>query len=621
MRRDGDRYVGKKREVERERTVAVVELTVESQRVGRRHGRRREPGHRRHPLRRLRLGHRLLPRRAEGRPHAGAGGEDRPQGPHHRLRQRARRRVRGPLGRHQALLPLQAARRHRVVLPRGRHLGAEDLPQDPAQVRARHQRLRQPLPPDPQLRRRAQRRGLRHARGHAGVGGGRRHRHPRRLGQRRRQHGLRAPRDELRDLLPAPVEDPRARRRAGAAEDGGGRVGHHRAVHRPAPALRHEARRRLREPAQPELPARRPAARRTCSPPSRKLRKSSRRAWTRRAPRWAAAESRCSAPSLCTRWAFPAEVRAMAPVPPSLDNRTAVTPDALRRAFIDHVEFSRGKNFDAAGAWDRYMALALTVRDRLAKTLGEHGRGATTRTTPSGPTTSRPSTCSGRALGNNLINMGLWDSTREALRELGVDLTTLLEMEPDAGLGNGGLGRLAACFLDSMATLDLPGIGYGIRYEFGIFTQEIINGYQVERADEWLTLRQPLGDRPPRSHRAGALLRPRGELRRPGRPARSRAGSAGETVLGVPWDTPIAGFGARTVNTLRLWQARASAEFDFAALQRRRLRAQRRREERLRGHLQGPLPERSEPGRARSCASSRSTSSSPAPSPTSCGAT
>ncbi len=252
----------------------------------------------------------------------------------------------------------------------------------------------------------------------------------------------------------------------------------------------------------------------------------------------------------------------MAPVPPSLDNRTAVTPDALRRAFIDHVEFSRGKNFDAAGAWDRYMALALTVRDRLAKTWVRTARRYYENDAKRAYYLSAEYLL-GRALGNNLINMGLWDSTREALRELGVDLTTLLEMEPDAGLGNGGLGRLAACFLDSMATLDLPGIGYGIRYEFGIFTQELINGYQVERADEWLRFGNPWEIvRPDRIVPVRFYGHIENYVAPDGRQQSRWVG--GRTVLGVPWDTPIAGFGSRTVNTLRLWQARASAEFDFA---------------------------------------------------------
>ncbi len=244
------------------------------------------------------------------------------------------------------------------------------------------------------------------------------------------------------------------------------------------------------------------------------------------------------------------------------DARTGSSPEALRRAFVEHVEFTRGKNFDSAGAWDRYTALALTVRDRLAQSWVKTSRRYYQHDVKRAYYLSAEYLL-GRALGNNLINMNLWEPTREALRHLGVDLTTLLEMEPDAGLGNGGLGRLAACFLDSLATLDMPAVGYGIRYEFGIFTQEILRGYQVERADEWLKFGNPWEMvRPDRM----VPVRFYGHVEQTQLPDGRMASQwvGGKTVMGVPWDTPIAGFGAKTVNTLRLWQARASAEFDFA---------------------------------------------------------
>jgi starch phosphorylase len=244
------------------------------------------------------------------------------------------------------------------------------------------------------------------------------------------------------------------------------------------------------------------------------------------------------------------------------ENRGSAQPQAIRRAFVDHVEFSRGKNFDSAGAWDRYMALALTVRDRLAKGWVRTAKRYYAQDAKRAYYLSAEYLL-GRALGTNLINMGLWEPTRAALQELGVDLTTLLEMEPDAGLGNGGLGRLAACFLDSMATLDYPGIGYGIRYEFGIFSQEIIKGYQVERADEWLKFGNPWEIvRPDRIVPVRFFGHVETHHGPDGRTEARWVG--GKTVLGVPWDTPIAGYGTTTVNTLRLWQARASAEFDLA---------------------------------------------------------
>ncbi len=242
--------------------------------------------------------------------------------------------------------------------------------------------------------------------------------------------------------------------------------------------------------------------------------------------------------------------------------RAGSTPEAIRRAFVEHVEFTRGKNFDSAGAWDRYTALALTIRDRLAQRWVKTARRYYVHDVKRAYYLSAEYLL-GRALGNNLINMGLWEPTREALKHLGVDLTSLLELEPDAGLGNGGLGRLAACFLDSLATLDMPAVGYGIRYEFGIFSQEILRGYQVERADEWLKFGNPWEIvRPDRI----VPVRFYGHVEQTQLPDGRLASHwvGGKTVLGVPWDTPIAGFGAQTVNTLRLWQARASAEFDFA---------------------------------------------------------
>ena len=246
----------------------------------------------------------------------------------------------------------------------------------------------------------------------------------------------------------------------------------------------------------------------------------------------------------------------------STDARTGSSPESLRRAFVDHVEFTRGKNFDSASQWDRYTALAFTVRDRLAKSWVKTARRYYQHDAKRAYYLSAEYLL-GRALGNNLINMNLWEPTRDALRHLGVDLTNLLEMEPDAGLGNGGLGRLAACFLDSLATLDMPAVGYGIRYEFGIFTQEILRGYQVERADEWLKFGNPWEMvRPDRI----VPVRFYGHVEQTQLPDGRMASQwvGGKTVMGVPWDTPIAGYGARTVNTLRLWQARASAEFDFA---------------------------------------------------------
>src|SRR5205823_10945828 len=143
-----------------------------------------------------------------------------------------------------------------------------------------------------------------------------------------------------------------------------------------------------------------------------------------------------------------------------------------------------------ATARDRFLSLALTVRDRLIE------RWIATQPRYYRRDAKRVYYLSaeflmGRALLSNLLNLGLYETPRAAMRMIGLATTDLLEQEVDAGLGNGGLGRLAACFLDSMATLDIPGYGYGIRYEFGMFDQEIKDGHQVEKPDEWLRLGNP----------------------------------------------------------------------------------------------------------------------------------
>ncbi|WP_225411036.1 glycogen/starch/alpha-glucan phosphorylase [Stigmatella hybrida] len=242
-------------------------------------------------------------------------------------------------------------------------------------------------------------------------------------------------------------------------------------------------------------------------------------------------------------------------------SRTGREPENVRRGFLEHVRFSRGKNPETATAHDRFMALSLAVRDRLAH------RWVKTARTYYEQDVKRAYYLSaeyllGRALGNNLINTGMYEAAEQAMREVGVDLTTLIEMEPDAGLGNGGLGRLAACFLDSLATLAYPGMGYGIRYEFGIFSQDFVNGHQVERADEWLKFGNPWEIvRPEKAVPVRFFGRVEHYRGADGQSAARWVG--GKTVIGVPFDTPIAGFGNNTVNTLRLWQARASEEFDL----------------------------------------------------------
>jgi starch phosphorylase len=242
--------------------------------------------------------------------------------------------------------------------------------------------------------------------------------------------------------------------------------------------------------------------------------------------------------------------------------RTASDVDALRRAFADHLQFSIGKDEHSATALDRYHAVADAVRDRMMR------HWLQTQQTYYRSDAKRVYYLSleflmGKALENNLLNLGLLDNMKAALGSLGLELSDLFVQEPDAGLGNGGLGRLAACFLDSMATLALPAYGYGIRYEYGIFDQEIRDGWQVERPEEWLRFGNPWEIPRPENQVPVAFF---GRTERyPGPDGRERVRWVdAKRVLGMAYDTPIAGFRNRTVNSLRLWRARSPAEFDLA---------------------------------------------------------
>ncbi len=244
------------------------------------------------------------------------------------------------------------------------------------------------------------------------------------------------------------------------------------------------------------------------------------------------------------------------PLPATSPNEAA----ALLHSFTNHLLYSLAKDQYSATARDRFMSLALTARDRLIE------RWISTQQRYYKKDAKRVYYLSaeflmGRALANNLINLGLYETARDGLKMLNLDLGHVLEEEVDAGLGNGGLGRLAACFLDSMATLDIPGYGYGIRYEFGMFEQEIKDGWQVEKPDEWLRLGNPWEIARPEYGvpvRFGGIVEERhdnGHIR--------VHWTGGEQVVGMPYDTPIAGYGGNTVNTLRLWRARASNDFDL----------------------------------------------------------
>lgn len=243
------------------------------------------------------------------------------------------------------------------------------------------------------------------------------------------------------------------------------------------------------------------------------------------------------------------------------DKRVGMTADLLKDAFIDQLRFTQCKDIESAVPHDYFRAAAFTVRDRLMQ------RWIATQKTYQENDCKRVYYLSaeflmGRLLGNNLLNLGIHEEMKKALAELGLDLGEIEETENDAGLGNGGLGRLAACFLDSCATLGLPVTGYGIRYEFGIFRQVIENGHQVEAPDQWLKYGNPWEIARPEytvkvkfGGRTEAYLDSNGEVR--------IRWIETQDVLGVPYDTPIAGYDNNTVNNLRLWNSTADKVFDF----------------------------------------------------------
>jgi glycogen phosphorylase len=244
-----------------------------------------------------------------------------------------------------------------------------------------------------------------------------------------------------------------------------------------------------------------------------------------------------------------------------VDKRTGMTAEILSNAFVDELQYSQCKDLGSSTSHDLYRAAAFTVRDRLMQ------RWIATQKTYNKNDVKRVFYLSaeflmGRLLGNNLLNLGIYEEMEKALNKLGLKLSDIEATEQDAGLGNGGLGRLAACFLDSCATLGLPVTGYGIRYEFGIFRQEIESGHQVERPDQWLKYGNPWEIARPEytmkvsfGGRTEAYLDSQGEVR--------IRWIDTEDVLAVPYDTPIPGYGNSTVNNLRLWRSTADKDFDF----------------------------------------------------------
>jgi starch phosphorylase len=246
--------------------------------------------------------------------------------------------------------------------------------------------------------------------------------------------------------------------------------------------------------------------------------------------------------------------------------RTGMRPDTLRAAFLDNLSFVVGRPLELATPEQRYEALALSVRDRIMQRWVEQ------MTLWNRPQTRDVAYLSaeflvGPHLGNNLLNLGITENARQAMAELGLDLEQLVGLEEDPGLGNGGLGRLAACFLDSLATLGYPAFGYGIRYEFGIFDQVIRDGWQEEVTDKWLRFGNVWEIRRPEF---AQVVKLGGYTERfTGTDGKQRARWVpGRVVIGVPYDTPILGYRVGSCSVLRLWSAEAAQSFDFADFNR-----------------------------------------------------
>ena len=241
--------------------------------------------------------------------------------------------------------------------------------------------------------------------------------------------------------------------------------------------------------------------------------------------------------------------------------RVGQTSDDLIRGIQRHFLRTLGLSDACISNHYKYQALALTIRDRLMENWRDT-KEAVQETNGKRTYYLSLEFLMGRALGNAILNLGLNEQTTKALHDLGIDCEEMIEAEHDAGLGNGGLGRLAACFIDSCATLQLPVTGYGIRYEYGMFRQSIVNGFQQEAPDHWL--------------REGNVW----EMERPEYTQAVHFGGYSEVyhddngnmrvrwvntndVLAVPFDTPIPGYKNGTVNTLRLWKSTATDEFDL----------------------------------------------------------
>jgi len=240
--------------------------------------------------------------------------------------------------------------------------------------------------------------------------------------------------------------------------------------------------------------------------------------------------------------------------------------DKLKGEILSNLVCNQAHGPDTATKNDWWQALCHTVRDKMLE------RAAKVRRVHREKNVRRVYYLSleylmGRLLENNLVNLGMLDAARQAMEELGQDFDTIVDQGPDLGLGNGGLGRLAACFMDSLATLDLPAIGYGINYEFGLFRQEFVEGKQVEHPDEWRRFGSPWGICHP-EYAVDVPIYGRVEIQFDELGQGRSLWTDTRSILGVPWDIPVTGYTGSTVNFLRLWESKASNEFDLDVFNR-----------------------------------------------------
>ncbi len=245
--------------------------------------------------------------------------------------------------------------------------------------------------------------------------------------------------------------------------------------------------------------------------------------------------------------------------------RTGLSTKTNAKAFVDNLNYIQGCNLLNAGKNDLYLALSYTIRDRMLAHLNRelyYLESMKNQKDMKIVSYLSAEFLPGPHLGNNLVSMCIYDEVKAAMESLAIDLDELLDQEVEPGLGNGGLGRLASCFMDSLASLSIPAIGYGIRYEFGIFNQEIQNGWQVESTDNWLNYGNPweiarieYAQTVKFGGYTKSITTENGNFRVEWIPS--------SEIKGTPYDTPILGYGRTLCNSMRLWKAEAVDSFDF----------------------------------------------------------